>query len=898
MAQTECTVSPQVVAGASLQISPNLEALLQHDELTRRGAGSPTSIACSTPSSEFAVSLPPPPPRNMHAGKKASPSETRKDVRRRRSFNFKSDSWPDALAPDTAASPANPAIPNPYINPAPVVARFDSPTDGTHSSLASSAHHLTWAFRWPSDTQAGRHTYIQTAVYSVPVRASCSCGQYTRTRTPPHPDIHQPPFLSYVAQGRAPPDQGKGFPVYARNCGRLWQSEAQIGQRRRRPQVLSHRELGIVPRPSRQVRRSASQGPIPLNVKFTDSPMRQDSVSRQPRLFNTSVTFGNDDAALLDPVGVPIKNKLPPSPLARRYPACDHPTHSELSPTRSLSTSSASSSSSSVHASSANPVHTYPAWSLPNLTFPSMTFNELPRSQSSHSVADSDSRNSFIDLCPPDGVSPRTQGVGHTRPHRQKPSALVIPPSNIYQGPPSNVSSMSLATMIFAPPSPTIDVSPLQHRPSSPSASSIALSTMVFAPPSPATELSPLAVRPSISPSSADSLTPIEFASPASPFSGRRGTLEIPTARKFSSLRVGRKAGEKRSLSLSPRPESQVLAPLPPTTNFLGPDERADLIRRNRKLTQVFGQTPGAEVGPLDVPVYKKLKRPPAALTSLLSAGKQRNHRQVMSVSNATSPSHRKTAPSSPWQTDDLWSPTGRRHSTPLTPTSPFTFCLDDTPQAASTSDHHGVHSLTQSPRNSSSSFIDLSDDDDETSRVGDTSVIGSLERKGGRRLIYHSSSTPSLVESLDPDRKAEVERRRMRDKVAKLHRFLGSRVPPDLVLGSTAVPPSPFSDPSSSLSTMEGLRDTLLWGRKGGPSSYQQLFDRGKEELDHKEKAVNVRRAQKMEKVCQMALGLHSLKWGFLGIWDASSPDAFPHPSRPFNAFSTVVSHCPGSHV
>jgi len=587
-----------------------------------------------------------------------------------------------------------------------------------------------------------------------------------------------------------------------------------------------------------------------LPTAYIDSPIRQDSVTGPPRLFNTSVSYGNDDAAAVESVGfLPIKNVLPPSPSTRRYPASDqlltHPTQSEPSPTRSLSISSTSSSSSSVNGS-ANPVHTYPTWSLPNLTFPSMTFNELPRSQSTQSVADSDSRKSFIDLRSPDGTSPPSK-QGTSRPHRQQPSALVIPTSNMYQNLPGNLSSLSLATMVFAPPSPTIDLSPLNHRPRSPSASSIALSTMVFAPPSPATELSPLAVRPPSSPGSADSLTPIEFASPASPPSGRRNKLEIPTTRKLSSLRVRRRAGEKRSLSLSPRPAFQELAPLPPTTNFLRRDERADLIRRNRKLVQVFGQTPGADPAPLDVPVLRRLKKPPAALTSLLGAGKQRNHRQVMSLSNAPSPSNPRAAPLSPWQIDDLWSPSGRRHSTPLTPTSTFTFCPDEAPRTASASDHRGVHSLarTLSPRNSSSSFIDLSDDD-ETSRVDDISVISSLDGNSGRRLIHHSSSTPSLVESLDPDRRAEVERRRMRDKLAKLHRFLGSRVPPDLVLGPTTFPPLP----SSSSSTMEGLRDTWLWGRKGGASPSQDVFDRGKEELDHREKAVNVRRAQKMEKV------------------------------------------------
>ncbi|KIM70154.1 hypothetical protein SCLCIDRAFT_509107 [Scleroderma citrinum Foug A] len=821
MAQTECSVSTQVVAGSSLQISPNLEALLQHDELTRRSAGSPTSLSCSTSSSEFAVSLPPPPPRNSQPCKKTSSQETRtKDVRRRRSVNFRSDSWPDALsilAPDSAASqaiPASPTItPNPYINPAPVVARFDSPTDDDGP---------------PTPRQRDMHIPKQRSVQSLAehrARVSSipeSGSPLTRTSSNPRssPAFHKVERL--LTKGK----DSLSMLATAAASGSLKLKSDSVDVDRKCYRVDSLESFPTI----------------------KDSPIRQDSVTGPPRLFNTSVSFGNDDATAVEVGSLPIKNKLPPSPLTRGHPGSGqpltHPTQSEPSPTRSLSISSTSSTSSSVNGS-ANPVHTYPTWSLPNLTFPSMTFNELQRSQSTQSISDNDSRKSFIDFHSPDSNSPRKQG--NSRPHRQQPSALVIPTSNMYQSPPSNFSSVSLATMIFAPPSPAIDLSPLIHRPSSPSASSIALSTMVFAPPSPATELSPLAVRPPTSPGSADSLTPIEFASPASPPSGRRAKLEIPTTRKLSSLRVRRRAGEKRSLSLSPRPASQELAPLPPTTNLLRRDERADLIRRNRKLIQVFGQTPVAEPAPLDVPMLRRLKKSPAALTSLLGAAKQRNHRQVMSLSNATSPSHPRTGPPSPWQMDELWSPSGRRHSTPLTPTSAFSFSPDDAPRTASASDNRGVHSLahTLSPRNSSSSFIDLSDDD-ETSRVDDISVINSLDRKHGRRLIHHSSSTPSLVESLNPDRRAEVERRRMRDKVAKLHRFLGSRVPPDLVLGPTTFPPPPCS----SSSTMEGLRDAWPWSRKGGASPSQDIFDRRKEELDQREKAVNVRRAQKMEKV------------------------------------------------
>lgn len=111
----------------SLQICPNLEALLQHDELTRRGNGSPTGLYHPiSHSSGFAVSLGPPPPRNTV--KKAANHENHvKEIRRKKS-NVRSDSWPDSLRPAMNSpvghsSPASSrsATPNPYIRPTPVV---------------------------------------------------------------------------------------------------------------------------------------------------------------------------------------------------------------------------------------------------------------------------------------------------------------------------------------------------------------------------------------------------------------------------------------------------------------------------------------------------------------------------------------------------------------------------------------------------------------------------------------------------------------------------------------------------------------------------------------------------------------------------------------------------------
>lgn len=286
-------------------------------------------------------------------------------------------------------------------------------------------------------------------------------------------------------------------------------------------------------------------------------------------------------------------------------------------------------------------------------------------------------------------------------------------------------------------------------------------------------------------------------------------------------------------MSSSPQPPiTRFKVPLPPTTNKLQANERADLIRRNRKLVQLLGQTPGTEIVTSEAEeprLFKMLPQP--AFSALLGSAKQKhNHRHAMSVSVALKTPGPKTEPSSPWQVLDNSSSNGRRHSTPFTPRG-FTFYLDDSLGPRDAHDHHGPHHHWNIP-GSPTSFIDLSDEE----MPHDASDMISIETVNERR-----NSTPSLIESLTPEERAEAEKRRKRDKLAKLHRFLGSRVPTDLVVGHIAGPSLP---PAS----MPEGRDMWLYRRMSGSSS--RSFERVKDELDVEEKALNVRRAQKMEKV------------------------------------------------
>jgi hypothetical protein len=140
-----------------------------------------------------------------------------------------------------------------------------------------------------------------------------------------------------------------------------------------------------------------------------------------------------------------------------------------------------------------------------------------------------------------------------------------------------------------------------------------------------------------------------------------------------------------------------------------------------------------------------------------------------------------------------------------------------------------------------SASFIDISDDDSQPIRV--------LSPHSFPPLPHSRPSTPS--EFMPPSHAPDSDRRRRREKIAKLHRFLGSRIPTSLVLGlSDADDALPARDPTV------GDARTHYHGRRRSSSAAELKSnwfgpgDRVKEELDEREKAINVRRAVKMEKV------------------------------------------------
>jgi hypothetical protein len=158
------------------------------------------------------------------------------------------------------------------------------------------------------------------------------------------------------------------------------------------------------------------------------------------------------------------------------------------------------------------------------------------------------------------------------------------------------------------------------------------------------------------------------------------------------------------------------------------------------------------------------------------------------------------------------------------------------------------------------------------------------------------SSPQLSSLDSADPmlyRHTPEEDRRRRREKIAKLHRFLGSRVPTSLVLGFSASDDTlPALDPP--IDNVRPSRHNRRRSSSAAETSRSNWFgpdDRMKEELDEREKAINVRRAIKMEKVNSINGVLSFLNNEMLAelgefpdVWRATPSDIVSHPHSAFS--------------
>lgn len=246
--------------------------------------------------------------------------------------------------------------------------------------------------------------------------------------------------------------------------------------------------------------------------------------------------------------------------------------------------------------------------------------------------------------------------------------------------------------------------------------------------------------------------------------------------------------------------------------NLLKSNERAELVRKSKKLAQVFGQTPEARV------------LSDSVRTSFLDIPRTRHTKGSLSV-NSRQNLHPLWPPSEETQYFNI---NGRRHSSPLTPDD-FSF-LSQMAGGDPRDSTNGAESPT--------SFIDLSDEEADA-----LSAITPVQQH--RRPS--SPSNRSLFENMTPAEQAEEERRRKREKLAKLHRFLGSRVPTELVFDGLDNLDMSAADETVNKAWLRRRRSSSA---AAFPSHWSDDLDRLREELNDEEKALNVRRAVKMEKV------------------------------------------------
>ncbi|THH02343.1 hypothetical protein EW026_g495 [Hermanssonia centrifuga] len=382
-------------------------------------------------------------------------------------------------------------------------------------------------------------------------------------------------------------------------------------------------------------------------------------------------------------------------------------------------------------------------------------------------------------------------------------------------------------------------------------------------------DVSPRAAKPTLPHISTNSTKPPIPTSPKPTFNKRSKSAQPPAHRSAAP-------GDSPVAQ-----EATVPSTLPPTTNFLKPQERSDRVRQTRKLAQMFGQSPGA----IEAVAFSQLSfeaNPPggflSASNNLVSnlTGKKKHQKAAVSMSVVPELENPAQPHSPEGIKNSLWS--SRRHSSPLSPQQ-FSFI-----DASSSHDSHssGVDQSSfvieigsqqgtafsdwgsqidrefRSGPTSPTSFMDLSEEDIANDTA--SSIITIQTPKADRRPGLLSSA--SSVYSFTSEDLAEEDRRRKREKLAKLHRFLGSRVPADLVLGQLDVTVATDLPPVAPVSAIERSdkmdpETRKVWVRRRRSSSAAELrgkwsddIDRLKEELNDKEKAQNVRRAVKMEKL------------------------------------------------
>ncbi|KAH6916613.1 hypothetical protein BKA70DRAFT_1250047 [Coprinopsis sp. MPI-PUGE-AT-0042] len=276
--------------------------------------------------------------------------------------------------------------------------------------------------------------------------------------------------------------------------------------------------------------------------------------------------------------------------------------------------------------------------------------------------------------------------------------------------------------------------------------------------------------------------------------------------------------------------------PVPPTTNWLNQDERADLIRKSRKLARVFGRTPGP-----DIMAYQN--NSPSG-QPLSDKQQQRHHR------TPSPPRHRRRMSAWPSPTEtQFWvgsttsSGNSRRHSAPL---SPDDIQGEATILISTYLLHRSSDDETPHDDGMSSTFEGIGNGHNSKSKSKKTATTGGAS--AAKRPVSMSAQ------------QAEEERAEART-IGQAPQASGFACPSELGVGCPrrlvvgVVGRDGWNDESAAAKRTAWLRLRRRSSSSAAlPPTWVSDLERNKEELDTKEKALNVRRAQKMEKVFGVA--------------------------------------------
>ncbi|KAJ3762186.1 hypothetical protein EV360DRAFT_36197 [Lentinula raphanica] len=343
----------------------------------------------------------------------------------------------------------------------------------------------------------------------------------------------------------------------------------------------------------------------------------------------------------------------------------------------------------------------------------------------------------------------------------------------------------------------------------------------------------------------------------------------------------------------------------PPTQNTLDPLSRAGLVRKSRKLAQVFGQTPnGASIRPTASGIAESsgLRSSFLEITSpTTSRHHSSNSMAVFSKDHSSDTKERVKENVDRVKGKGIWPPpastryisavSGRRHSTPLTPDE-FEF-LNELHRQEPVSDADRTSSFFSSGENENlieigeaqeverdrASFIDWDEESpgmhengpEDTRRHTHPVELLTQSPSGSQNSSRTSISSLAFAPpSAYPEERAEAEKRRKREKLAKLHRFLGSRVPAGLVLGQSdedsesGLPGLSMAEETDAEGSSEEKRSwkkgmTKVTRRRSGSESgvssdWSDIRDRRKDDMGEGEKSRMVKRAIRLEKVFGVA--------------------------------------------